>query len=576
MADKSEIHLMSVKAADCPMTRVTVYKDRAEICRQYEGIVRAGTNELHITHFVDADDDSIRVEGKGNATIAEVCFQTNQKKKDESLPEEEKTLKEELENLEKEYKAGESQYNSQKSMIKKQWTLLDQFAATASGAGQGVSQESLNLTQTYLEGMKNFLQQHREIGQHLEAEQMEMDEKRKELENKIASVKKQLSKLRADREMSYLMKECVLVLEAAEETKMTLSISYIVHNASWTSSYDLRMDTEQGILKIFYYGRISQNSGEDWTKVKLSLSTAEPVVGAAIPILPQTQLSVAAPIRGYNLKAKGKKFAVMQLQSCVDEDVEYRRRSRSAYSNGEMYCDLAAPVALSLPEVQVKEGRTSATYEISGLSTIPSDCNQHKVTVAIIETQPALSYLTVPRIVPHAFLEAKVTNTSPYILLAGPTDIFLDNNCVGKAQLEAAAPNEEFECSLGVDPGVRVTYHPASKSSSSSGVISKSKITVHEQVIEIKNTHPSEVKVKVRENLPKSQDEKIKVNLLIPPINLNKPEKAPKDVCLTKENHIEWDISVPAMKKTEVTLRYSVEHPVDLEVDVTEVMGSQY
>ena len=38
---------------------------------------------------------------------------------------------------------------------------------------------------------------------------------------------------------------------------------------------------------------ISQESGEDWKNVKMSLSTAEPVLGGSIPILPQKQLYVA-------------------------------------------------------------------------------------------------------------------------------------------------------------------------------------------------------------------------------------------------------------------------------------------
>jgi hypothetical protein len=52
--------------------------------------------------------------------------------------------------------------------------------------------------------------------------------------------------------------------------------------------------------------------------------------------------------------------------------------------------------------------------------------------VAIIELKPVLTYLTVPKIVPNAFLQAKVTNTSPYVLLAGKTNIFLDNSFVAK------------------------------------------------------------------------------------------------------------------------------------------------
>ena len=60
MAQESGVNCLNVKASDCPITKVTVYIDRAEVCRNYEGTITAGTNELHITHFVEADEDSIR------------------------------------------------------------------------------------------------------------------------------------------------------------------------------------------------------------------------------------------------------------------------------------------------------------------------------------------------------------------------------------------------------------------------------------------------------------------------------------------------------------------------------------
>ena len=84
-----------------------------------------------------------------------------------------------------------------------------------------------------------------------------------------------------------------------------------------------------------------------------------------------------------------------------------------------------------------------------------------------------------------------------------------------QVRLNAVAPKEEFECSLGVDSGVRVDYKPAAKVTSSSGLISKLKIAQHKQMIEVKNTHAYEIKVKVRENLPRSQDEKIKVSTCV-------------------------------------------------------------
>lgn len=81
--------------------------------------------------------------------------------------------------------------------------------------------------------------------------------------------------------------------------------------------------------------------------------------------------------------------------------------------------------------------------------------------------------------------------------------------------MKSVSPSEEFSCSLGVDPAVRVEYKPARKFHEESGILSKSSILTHEQKIEVKNTKQDAIKIIVHEHLPLSSEEKLKV------ININ-------------------------------------------------------
>ena len=71
---------------------------------------------------------------------------------------------------------------------------------------------------------------------------------------------------------------------------------------------------------------------------------------------------------------------------------------------------------------------TSTSFEIVRKSTIKSDNIGHKVSIGVITFKPTLEYEAVPKLVPHAYLTAKVVNNSNYALLAGPAYVFLDNN----------------------------------------------------------------------------------------------------------------------------------------------------
>ncbi|XP_055887708.1 protein F37C4.5-like isoform X2 [Biomphalaria glabrata] len=570
--DRTINNTISIKASECPVTKVTVYKDRAEVCREINTTVKPGINELRIKEFVCIDEESIRVEGKGAATIAEVSFQSKYVTEDQAtMSEKEKALNDQLRSLTEEKKALD--LANQKEILNRQWKVLDQFAATAAKSGQVEKKDEqvlFKLDDNYFKGMKEFMKEYKAIGKQLENERLDLERKNEELDRKIEAVERNLNDLRGNYNTGHENRECIVVLEAEKEDKVYLVVSYVVMGASWIPSYDLRMFTEEGSLKIFYYGLIYQNSGEDWNDVKLYLSTAEPSVGGTIPNLPMTQLAIRKPIKFTQRRSFhfGKASKKLYEDDNNDEDRTCTFMA-NVFSSGDTMPAASMPVAVA----EVSESTTSTTYEIARQSTIPSDNTEHKVTVAIIELKPTLSYLSVPKVVPHAFLQAKVVNNSPYTLLSGRTNIFLDNSFVAKAEIKAVAPKEEFECSLGVDPSIRVDYKPLNKVSSQSGLISKSNTTTYEQNIEIKNLHNYAIKIVVRDNLPRSLDEKIKVTLLLPQIDNKHPEKNEK-VKLTKSNHLEWDLDIKEMDKVDLVLKYAVEHPASEDVETTLAIGN--
>ena len=60
-----------------------------------------------------------------------------------------------------------------------------------------------------------------------------------------------------------------------------------------------------------------------------------------------------------------------------------------------------------------------------------------QVTVALIDLSPEFTYSSVPRLSPYSFLQAKAKNSSPYTVLAGPANVFLDNNFIAKVRLDS-------------------------------------------------------------------------------------------------------------------------------------------
>ncbi|HEU4472410.1 MAG TPA: mucoidy inhibitor MuiA family protein, partial [Flavisolibacter sp.] len=87
-----------------------------------------------------------------------------------------------------------------------------------------------------------------------------------------------------------------LQLSAAAAGRYDIGISYITPNAWWTPAYDIRVDDIKNPVKVVYKARISQTTGIDWRKVRLSLSTSLPSQWGNAPVLTSWFLSYINPV----------------------------------------------------------------------------------------------------------------------------------------------------------------------------------------------------------------------------------------------------------------------------------------
>ena len=80
---------------------------------------------------------------------------------------------------------------------------------------------------------------------------------------------------------------------------------------------------------------------------------------------------------------------------------------------------------------------------------------------------------------------------------------------------------EEFEIALGADVAVKVEYKPVRKFQQTSGMLSKWKMYNYHQVIEVKNTKSDSINITVTDQLPRSCNDKIKVQMLYSVLSLH-------------------------------------------------------
>src|SRR5207244_3160166 len=76
-------------------------------------------------------------------------------------------------------------------------------------------------------------------------------------------------------------------------------LNYLVDSVTWRPQYKLRAGkTAKEQVQLEYLAAVAQQTGEDWTNVKLVLSTAQPTLNAAPPELQTLQVTVVPKASG--------------------------------------------------------------------------------------------------------------------------------------------------------------------------------------------------------------------------------------------------------------------------------------
>jgi hypothetical protein len=181
-----------------------------------------------------------------------------------------------------------------------------------------------------------------------------------------------------------------------------------------------------------------------------------------------------------------------------------------------------APV-VAFQESSFEETGLTATYDLPHLKTLKPSSTASKQRVARISfTHVTFSRTVVPKYKPAAYLKARLRNTSKITLLSGPTGLTLDGTFLGRSTLPRCSAGDSFHIPLGIDPAIRVAYPKPDVTRSTTGNVftAKAESNVYTRSVTLVNTRAQAgkppVSVTVLDQVPVSEDEKIRVDVLHP------------------------------------------------------------
>lgn len=384
--------------------------------------------------------------------------------------------------------------------------------------------------------------------------QLATEKRLKELGEQIELLQRKREEL--SRGAQHTVREAVLFLQKRGEGKDSVRLNYLVGDCGWSPTYAFRAIREGKEVNIECNALIQQVTGEDWTGVTLTLSTASPSLSAAGLGL--------APFPVTLTKDPGRKISTSELTSQIQS---IRQRQGKAIFDNRNATNLSENIGSSwmantaandLQSLELASGEDvlntiqggerpsgegpSLSYQLAGPVSLASRADHQMVRILQTAFKARFYHVATPVLTAYVYREAELSNTSQEDLLAGPIMVYLDGRFVGHSEIPTVARGQTFVVGFGVDPQIRARRELAGRTENLQG--GNRELTFKYRLV-LENYKDQPALVRVFDRLPYSDrpnDVRIKLGDLKDPLSKDElyvRTERPKGI-------LRWEIEAPA------------------------------
>lgn len=499
--------------------QATVFLRGAELVSTARVTLPQGESEVIFSNIAgDINQQSLSLGTGNNVVVQSTTFQNNYLNTDNLSPKA-RAIKDSIELM----GISRSEVDNQLSVTKEQIAVI-QENRKVSGLNNGLSVAELDKMLALINAR---------LGKLLDDKQAK-EKKLVKIDEHIAMLNKQLVE---EQKKDFQPGGQLLVkFYAPVATTTDVRLTYVVNNAGWTPTYDLRVEKINAPVKLFYKANVFQNSGVKWTGVRLVLSTGNPSEGAEAPVLSPWYLSFNQPV----------------LYKAYTNQVPMAQK---AYEERAMVAGAAAPdikdEQTTLNDyVQVDNSGINTSFDIELPYNIPSDGQEHLVAVKSYELPATYRYYAVPKRDRDAFLQAQVTNWEDLNLLPAKTNIFYEGSYVGQGYTDVRNIKDTMNFSLGRDKKI-VVRREIDKTQRSVKTIGTNVRETFAYTISVRNTRKEPISLTIVDQVPVSNDKDIVIE-----------DTEYKDGIFNETTgEVKWMLSLKPNETQNLKIGYTVKYP---------------
>ncbi|WP_309610046.1 mucoidy inhibitor MuiA family protein [Flavobacterium sp.] len=520
VAQKPIFTTAKVKAA-------TVYFNAAEISQTTSVTIPIGTSEIVIKNVAnDLNESSVQIGAPSTLTVLSVQFTKDyisEYEIDDKSPAIKK-VRDSIKLVQKEILKVANAKNSEAKTLE----LLDKNQQVA-GINSGLNVLELMKMVDYYKAKRTELSNN--VNAFSEKE-VKLNETLQKLNNKLEIDTSKEEKSSSGKLIVQVMNELA--------GNVPLEISYLSNIATWNPFYDLRVENVKDPINMLYKAQVIQNTGIDWKKVKLTLSSGNPNQNNQAPLLSSWFLRYGESqnVYGYN-----------------QNKLQNQLQGRAAGVQVEaVYDAVSAPIVKkSISQyTTVAENQLNVSFDIDIPYDILSNGKVHSVALKDIKLPASYKYYAVPKVEKEAFLLAEIADYSKYNLLPGEANIIFEGMYVGKTTINPSQTADTLNLSMGRDKKVSIKREKVVDKSGTKFLSSKKEQTFTFDIT-VRNNKKENIDLLLKDQYPLSTDKEIEIELL----------QSDNAKINTETGILTWQLQIKANETKKIRISYRVKYPKD-------------
>ena len=518
---------------DSKIKSVTVFLSGAQVMREAKISVPEGVRTIvfeNLTQFINKN--SLQIKANNEAiTILSVGHKVNYLKSHEN----DKRVVELKDSLEKTHfkldirNSHEIVYKEEKSMLLANKSIK--------GEQNGVDIEDLM-------DMADF---YRERLQEIETKLLDIKTSKRKLNKTISRLSQELKS--ANSQQGKYTSDVIVKVAAKVKSTTKFELSYITNNASWFPKYDIRTKDINQPIALTYKAEIAQNTGFDWEKVNITLSTGNPVISNTQPSINPWYLAYYNEYKAKNYRSKGNRQYAATAYGEVSPD-DYNADNR--YDEDKDLLFESEQSVTSADFTSVTQSNVNTEFKIALPYTIKSNGESELIEIQNYDLPVGYQYFAAPKADKDAFLLANIIEWGDYYLLPGYANVYFEGTYIGESFLNTNTTDDTLAVSMGRDKGIVITREKIKDFCKNTRFAGNKKSTRGYQ-IKVRNNKPKAIEIEVIDQIPMSRIKEIQVEML-------ENSSAEYDETTGK---LKWRLTIQPGETAEVSFKFQVKYPKD-------------